>query len=123
MSPIDETQEASIMSSASIDGTPFSVLMSQAIKLKSAQEAPRRSIYDNKYPTFYKNSMFPHEEVLHAREKKLFRDRMKDAIRMKEEGNSRFEEGNYLDAIHKYEMAVSVFKYLENVNPNWKTEV
>ena len=44
-------QEESIMASATVDGTPFSVLMSQAIKMKSAQEAPTRSKYDQ-FPTF-----------------------------------------------------------------------
>lgn len=115
-----QTQE-SIMASTTVNGTPFSVLMSQAIKMKSAQEAPTRSKYDT-YPTFYKNSIFPYEEVINAR-KKTFGGRMNDALELKEAGNKAFEEKRYLDAIHRYEMTLSVFKYLNNTNDNWKTEV
>ena len=117
----DSHTPESIMTSATVDGTPFSVLMSQAIKIKSAQDAPTRSDYD-KYPTFYKNSIFPRDEVINARQKP-FVDRMADALKFKREGNQAFDEKRYFDAITKYEMALSVFKYLENVNQNWKTEV
>lgn len=113
--------EESILASANVDGTPFSVLMSQAIKMKTAQEAPSRSKYDA-YPTFYKNSIFPREEVIKARAKP-FGSRMDDAIVFKKQGNEAFVEKRYLDAITKYEIALSVFHYLENGNPNWKTEV
>ena len=49
-----------------VDGTPFSVLLSQAVKLKTAQEAPLRSKYDA-LPSFYQNSIFPREQVIVAR--------------------------------------------------------
>ncbi len=109
------------MDSVSIDDTPFSVLMSQAVKLKTAQDAPLRSKYDT-YPSFYKNSIFPRDEVIDSRNKP-FVQRIKDAVKWKEEGNKAMEEGNFIDAITKYEIALSVFKYLENCNANWKTEV
>ncbi len=119
----NDPNEESIMASASIDGTPFSVLMSQAIKLKSAQEAPSRTTYDH-YPTFYKHSIYPHDEVVRLRRKDTtFQERLDGALAFKEEGNLVFREGLYLDAITKYEMALAVFKYIENVNPNWKSEV
>ena len=117
----NDQNEESVLASANVDGTPFSVLMSQAIKMKTAQEAPSRSKYDA-YPTFYKNSIFPHEEVIKARAKSFY-SRMDDAIEFKNQGNEAFVEKRYLDAITKYEIALSVFHYLENVNPNWKTEV
>lgn len=109
------------MDNVSIDGTPFSVLMSQAVKLKTAQDAPSRSIYDT-YPSFYKNSIFPSDKVIDSRNKP-FVQRMKDAVKWKLEGNIAMKEGNFIDAITNYEIALSVFKYLENCNPNWKTEV
>ena len=46
-----------------VDGTPFSVLLSQAVKLKKAQEAPLRSKYDA-LPSFYR--------ILYFQAKKLF---------------------------------------------------
>jgi hypothetical protein len=115
------TNEASIMDSTKIDGTPFSVLMSQAIKMKTAQDAPSRSIYD-KYPTFYKNSLYPRDEVILARGKN-FEQRMTHAAHFKHEGNQAMKDDQYIDAITKYEMALSVFKYLENTNPTWKNQV
>lgn len=117
----DIHKESSIMDSTTIDGTPFSVLMSQAVKLKTAQDAPSRAIYD-RYPTFYKNSIYPREEVKNAR-KKPFKERMDDSIQWKNDGNREMKEGNNLEAITKYEMALSVFKHLENCNPDWKTQV
>ena len=117
----NNNQDSSIMDSTTIDGTPFSVLMSQAVKLKTAQDAPSRSTYD-KYPTFYKNSIYPREEVINAR-KKPFKERMNVSTEWKNDGNREMEEGNYFEAITKYEIALSVFKYLENCNPSWKTQV
>lgn len=117
----DENNVGPVMESTTIDGTPFSILMSQAIKLKTAQDAPSRSIYD-KYPTFYKNSIFPRDEVINARDKP-FNERMADAVKWKNDGNRAMEDCGYFEAITKYEIAISVFKYLENCNPNWKSDV
>jgi len=103
-----------------VNGTPFSVLLSQAVKLKSAQEAPLRSKF-NSFPTFYQNSIFPRDQVDEARGKD-FEGRMEDAGRFKNMGNSALKELRYQDAITCYEMALGVFKYLVNTNPNWKTE-
>ena len=55
---------------AMVDGTPFSVLFSRAVKLKSAQEADLRSKFES-FPSFYQNSIFPREEVRKARERDL----------------------------------------------------
>ena len=104
-----------------LNGVPFSVLISQAAKLKTAQAAPSRSKYDT-YPSFYQHSIYPRERVTLARCKQ-FRERMVDAIKMKNEGNEAFKCSRYDDAITQHEMAISVFRFLENVNPDWKTEV
>ncbi len=109
------------MDTTTIDGTPFSVLMSQAVKLKTAQDAQSRSTYDS-YPTFFRNSIFPREEVILARNK-AFKDRMDDAIQLKNDGNIAVEEKCYDEAITKYEIAASLFRYLKNCNPDWKAEV
>jgi len=39
-----------------VNGTPMSVLLGQAVKLKSAQEKPLRKVFDS-FPTFYQNSI------------------------------------------------------------------
>ena len=62
---------------------------------------------------------YTHEDVVAARELKSF-----DAHNwtMKEEGNSAFRVGLLSDALASYEKALSVWRYLENTNPSFKTE-
>jgi len=117
----NETERASKLDDLEIDGTPFSILMSQAVKLKNAQDAPTRSRYDS-YPSFYQNSLFSLDEAVASRNKP-FVQRMIDAMKWKKEGNKAIDDGDFKSAIIKYEIALSVFKYLENHNPNWKNEV
>eukprot|EP00586_Coscinodiscus_wailesii_P001014 CAMPEP_0172481730 /NCGR_PEP_ID=MMETSP1066-20121228/7818_1 /TAXON_ID=671091 /ORGANISM="Coscinodiscus wailesii, Strain CCMP2513" /LENGTH=586 /DNA_ID=CAMNT_0013244297 /DNA_START=95 /DNA_END=1852 /DNA_ORIENTATION=+ len=128
----DERQRKKNPMNATIDGTPFSVIMNQAVKLKTARMAPLRSRYD-KYAKFYQNSIFPHADVIRARNDDddddstnngggAFARRMTAAMRMKEEGNDNFRNGFFDEAYSKYERALVVFKYLENTNPSWKNE-
>ena len=49
-----------------VNGTPFNVLMQQAVKMKTAQSAPDRNKFD-KWPRFYQNSVFAKEDVIAAR--------------------------------------------------------
>ena len=104
-----------------VNGIPFSVLISQAAKLKTAQAAPSRSKYDG-YPSFYQHSIYPREKVSQARLKD-FHERMADAIEMKNEGNEAFKQLRFDDAIVHHEMAIAVFRFLENINPAWQSEV
>ena len=79
------------------------------MKLKSAQEAHLRSKFDS-FPSFYKNSIFPREEVTRskAREKDF------------ELRRSSIQDLKYGDAIASYEMALAVFRYIAvNTNPSW----
>ena len=55
-----------------------------------------------------------------ARGQDSFKDRMGAAVRIKVEGNLAFRDGGFGDALSKYEMALSVFRYIENTNPKWK---
>eukprot|EP00581_Thalassiosira_minuscula_P006810 CAMPEP_0183707542 /NCGR_PEP_ID=MMETSP0737-20130205/4090_1 /TAXON_ID=385413 /ORGANISM="Thalassiosira miniscula, Strain CCMP1093" /LENGTH=391 /DNA_ID=CAMNT_0025935239 /DNA_START=1004 /DNA_END=2176 /DNA_ORIENTATION=+ len=106
---------------ADIDGLPFSVLMDRAVKLKSSQTAHQREKYDA-FPSWLKNTVWPNEDVNNARKLEVFSDRLAAATIMKEEGNAAFRSGRLSDAMSKYENALSVFQFLENTNPNWKTE-
>lgn len=106
---------------AKVDGTPFSVLVNQAVKLKNARSAPLRSKFD-RHPQFYQNSIFPREEVTQARRCKAFVDRMNEAEALKRKGNEAFRNQIFSTAALHYEMAVAVWKYLENTNPNWRSE-
>ena len=106
---------------ALVDGTPFSVLLDQAVQMKKAQCASLRTKYDS-HPKFYQNSIFPFPEVLMAREH-TFEERMNAAINVKQQGNDEFQKCHFSEAMSLYEKALSVFKYIENHNPNWKSEV
>ena len=106
-----------------VDGTPFSVLLDQAVKIKKAQCASLRTKFDS-YPKFYQNSIFPLEEVIQARDDTIsFDERLNAAKNIKNQGNIAFQQSHFPEAISQYEKTLSVFKYLENHNPNWKTEV
>ena len=111
------------MESIDVDGTPFSVLMDRAVKIKTMQSKHERIKYDA-YPSFYANTIFPtnDDEVATARRLGQFDEKLAIANAMKEEGNSAYRDGRYRDALSRYEMAASVFRYLENANPEWKTQ-
>lgn len=110
------------MDKIDVDGTPFSVLMDRAVKLKSFDLSKHRSHYDS-MPGFYQHSIFPNDDVLAARSLCEFNDRLGAAKQMKDEGNSAYREGRLHDALSKYENALAVFRFIENTNPSWKTEV
>jgi tetratricopeptide (TPR) repeat protein len=109
------------MESIDVDGTPFSVHMDRAVKLRSVQSKHERLKYDA-YPTFYAKTIFPDDDVSNARRYGPFNERLAAANRLKEEGNSAYRDGRPSDALKKYEMAASVFRFLENTNPEWKSE-
>ena len=109
------------MENIDIDGTPFSVLMDRAVKLKSSQTAHQSEKY-NSFPSFYSGTIWPNEEATKARKLNAFSERLAAANLMKEEGNSAFRDGRLSDAMKKYEMALSVFRFLENTNPRWKSQ-
>ena len=67
-----------------LNGTPFSVLVGQAARLKSARDEPDRSKYVS-FPTFYQNSIFHQKEVIEARAGRTFEGRIEAAMALKEE--------------------------------------
>ena len=105
-----------------VNGTPFSVLLERAVQIKTMQSKSLRSTYE-KYPRYFQNSLFPNEDVLQARKCSCFTDKFHIATKMKDEGNDAFRQQQYNEAMSKYEMAVSIFKYIENTNPSFQTEV
>jgi hypothetical protein len=109
------------LESIDVDGTPFSVHMDRAVKLRSVQSKHERLKYDA-YPSFYAKTIFPNDDVSNARRLGPFVERLAAANRMKEEGNFAFHDGRPSDALKKYEMAASVFRFLENTNPEWKSQ-
>ena len=110
------------MEDVNVEGIPISVLMDRAVKLKQLQ-TKNESLKFNSYPSFYANTIFPaNDDVMAARKQCTFSKRLETANQMKQEGNTNFRDGRLYDALNKYEMALSVFRYLENTNPQWKSE-
>lgn len=116
----NDIKDVSPLEQTKFNGTPLSVLIKQAADLKAAQSASLRKKFDGS-PTFLQNSIFPHHEVLEAR-KKPFELRLVDALKFKSLGNLHVRKGKYYESIAYYEMSIAVFRWIENVNPNWKTE-
>jgi len=103
-----------------VNGTPMSVLLGQAVKLKSAQEKPLRKVFDS-FPTFYQNSIFSGQDVVDIRALG-FEERLEAADKLKVLGNSHAKDGSHVESLNHYEMALSVFKWIKNTNPRWKNE-
>ena len=108
------------MESIDVDGTPFSVIMERAVKLKTLQSKHERVKYDA-HPPFYANTIFPNDEVAAARGLGRFDEKLAAANAMKEGGNAAYRGGRYRDALSRYEAAASVFRYLETSDPGWRT--
>jgi len=106
-----------------VNGSPFSALLNQAVKMKTAQTNQYREKY-NSFPRYYQNSMFlPKKEVEIARSCSSYSNRMCYAKNMKIDGNTAFQALDYDEALLNYEMAASVFKFIENTNPSFRTDV
>lgn len=110
------------MMDTDVNGTPFSVLMDRAVKLKSLQMSQERKNYDQ-MPSFYQHSIFNQYDDVKAVRNLDFVDRIAAARQMKKDGNNAFKKGLWDEAMMHYEKALSVFRYLENTNPEWKNQV
>jgi tetratricopeptide (TPR) repeat protein len=105
-----------------VNGTPMSVLLGQAVKLKSAQEKPLRKVFDS-FPTFYQNSLFSGQDVVDIRALVGFEERLEAADKLKVLGNSLAKDGKYVESVNQYEMALSAITWIGNKkNHSWKSE-
>jgi len=109
------------MDKIDIDGTPFSVLLDRAVKIKSSQSAHLAQQF-NALPNFVQSSLFPSDEVINARNLDSFTERFDAAMAWKEDGNAAYREGRFDVALEKYKMSLTLFRYVENSNPNIKNE-
>lgn len=137
MSELDLSQDIGDISNSenpmkdiSVDGTPFSILLDRAMKLKSFQLSSERSKYES-YPKFIQNTIFhgwgdgdSAKEIRNIRRETIpMEQKFEVAERLKNQGKQYFENGHFREACSHYEMASGVFCYLKNKNPKWKDEV
>ena len=100
--------------------SPLGGLMAEAVKLKGAQQAQLRPVWDS-WPQYFQHSMFMQEPIVSARGK-LFSERLSLALEIKAQGNKHFMNKKYEEAVAQYEKALAIFKYCENKDPGWKTK-
>lgn len=106
------------LDSGVLNGTPISVILAQAAKIKSAQQASLRTEFD-KLPNFLQNTIFSSGEMTKFRQKS-FEDRLSEAHRLKIQGNAYYQVEKFYEAKSEYENAISIFRFLTIVNPSWK---
>jgi len=109
---------------AEVNGTPFSELMNQAVKMKTASAEPFRRRFDN-WPRFYQNSVFSKEDIIELRKEGDYEKLMKRGKEIKEDANGKLTSNNgqaVLEANHLYEQALSLFKWAQNNDPEWKSK-
>jgi len=99
-------------------GTEFSRLMQDAVAIKSAQLSKLRKKFDS-WPQFHQAGLYYCESFkdfrLDSLEKKLQLFQAKKA-----EGSDFVNSGEFQKALHRYEEALTVFRWVENANPNWR---
>src|SRR3546814_49575 len=99
---------------------PLDELLQQAVALREARDRSWRSEFE-KLPAFQQNSLVVSDEVCSARQLP-FPERLQFAVNHKNAGNAHFREGRLFDAVHCYEEALAVFRYLENKDAKWRTK-
>ena len=107
------------MGEAKLDGTPFNVLMQQAVKLKTHVHKIDRVRFDA-WPKFYQNTAFVKDE--HKKERTLaYDDRMACARAYKEKGDAAFKSGKMIEACNEYEACGGLFKWATTLREDWRT--
>jgi len=105
--------------SQGVGGTPFSVLMEQAVSIRKARDAKDRTWYDS-LPEFLRVTIFPPGQIVTEARQMDFKNRLLAATTIKEGGNSAFRDGRFEEARAAYGSAAAIFRYLKNVHPEWR---
>jgi len=92
------------MNDLEVDGTPFSVLMDQAVKLKSSSGKVLRKRYDS-YPRYVQESMF-HDENMKSLRSLEFEERIQATEEINEVGKMLFVQSQFLEASIQYQNAL-----------------
>lgn len=98
--------------------TEFDRLMKEAVALKTAQMSKSRTKFDS-WPQFHQAGLYYSETFKSIRDepggKKIAAFELK-----KNEGTELFKNDEYQKALYKYEEALTVFRWVQNKNQNWK---
>ena len=131
------------LDNVTIGGTPFNVLMQQAIALKTEHLAVDRRRYDS-WPTWLRNSLIVSDvstsplpqwppvlillalllqETKALRTLRSFSDRLSVADRWKDVGNERYRDEDFDGAIVLYERALGLWEWVETSVADWRRTV
>ena len=102
--------------------TEFGNMMQTAMKIKSAQMDQDRKKFET-YPTYLQNTMWmQNEDCLRLRELPVGERLAAGATALKEQGNELYRKQAYAQAIEAYEAALGAFRYLKQLDPEWKSK-
>ena len=104
---------------AKIDGTPFGVLMQQAVKLKTHVHKVDRVKFD-RWPKFYQNTAFIKDDQKAERAIEDFDARMAVAQRYKAAADAHLRGGDPMQAGMHYEWAAGLFRWATTLDDNWR---
>lgn len=93
---------------------PLSSLLSEAARVKDAQNSTLRKVFDS-YPEYLQNTLIADEEALELRQEG-WAQRCDKARQWKEEGNRYFRDEQWMEAYNTYTRAVGLFVFLEGDN-------
>ena len=96
-------------------------MMRHAMGIKSSQMEQDRRKFEH-YPQFLQNTMWMSNEQCLELRKLPVGERLAGAAKLKEEGNELFRKQAYAGAVECYEAALGAFRYLKQLDPEWKSK-
>jgi len=101
--------------------TEFGQMTKHAMGIKSSQMEQDKRKFES-YPQYLQNSMWMHNEQCLELRKLQVGERLPGAAKLKEQGNEFFRKQAYASAIECYEAALGAFRYLKQLDPEWKSK-
>lgn len=98
----------------------FQDIFQQAVSIKNSQMLSRRHKFESQ-PLFLKAGLYYLNKYENVR-KQNFDQKFIVCEYLKQNGNTYFKNNEFDKAEHEYEQSLSIFRYIRNKNPNWKTE-
>lgn len=96
----------------------FNQLMKDAVAIKSAQLSKTRKLFDT-WPQFHQAGLYYGDSFASLRDDSI-ESKMEAFAAKKKEGNDLFAQGDPQKALFKYEEALTLFRWVDCKNPNWK---
>jgi tetratricopeptide (TPR) repeat protein len=96
----------------------FDRLMREAVAIKSAQLSQYRKKFD-KWPQFHQAGLYYNESYSNLRSSPLS-EKIEAYESKKQQGTDFYNTQDYQQALHKYEEALTLFRWVKNRNEKWR---